>query len=102
MCISPGLVFTLNGSDPTLDLSNSSLTLTFTGGTLSAGDRSARESCPLPQVCGGVSISRGQYYWEVDVCNSALYRIGEISPARLSCYTGVRQHFDLLNINDVI
>ncbi|XP_056612060.1 ret finger protein-like 4A [Triplophysa dalaica] len=74
-----GLVFTLDGSDPTLDLSNSSLTLTFTGGTLSAGDRSARESCPLPQVCGGVSISRGQYYWEVDVCNSTLYRIGVIS-----------------------
>ncbi|KAA0701659.1 hypothetical protein E1301_Tti020955 [Triplophysa tibetana] len=74
-----GLVFTLDGSDPTLDLSNSSLTLTFTGGTLSAGDRSARESYPLPQVCGGVSIYRGQYYWEVDVCNSALYRIGVIS-----------------------
>ncbi|XP_024258917.2 uncharacterized protein LOC112234842 [Oncorhynchus tshawytscha] len=31
---------------------------------------------PLPQVCGDVVIIRGQFYWEVDVCNSTLYRIG--------------------------
>ena len=33
----------------------------------------------LPQVCADVVIVRGQYYWEVDVCNSSVYRIGETS-----------------------
>ncbi|XP_035612293.1 uncharacterized protein LOC118371081 [Oncorhynchus keta] len=38
----------------------------------------SQESAPqlLPQVCGDVVIVRGQFYWEVDVCNSTLYRIG--------------------------
>ncbi|XP_073718937.1 ret finger protein-like 4A-like protein 1 [Misgurnus anguillicaudatus] len=76
-----GLVFTLDSacSVPNLNLSNSSLTLTFSGQTPSARDRDACESRALPQVCGGVSVSRGQYYWEVDVCNSIIYRIGVIS-----------------------
>lgn len=34
---------------------------------------------PFPQVCADVVIARGQYYWEVDVCNSSMYRIGKNS-----------------------
>nr|XP_057936505.1 probable E3 ubiquitin-protein ligase MID2 [Doryrhamphus excisus] len=30
----------------------------------------------LPRVCADVIIARGQYYWEVDVYNSSIYRIG--------------------------
>lgn len=33
----------------------------------------------LPQVCADVVIAQGQYYWEVDVCNSSIYRIGKNS-----------------------
>ncbi|KAI4787003.1 hypothetical protein KUCAC02_036749 [Chaenocephalus aceratus] len=31
-------------------------------------------------VCSDVIITGGQYYWEVDVCNSSVYRIGVSSP----------------------
>ncbi|XP_054651046.1 uncharacterized protein LOC129191595 [Dunckerocampus dactyliophorus] len=30
----------------------------------------------IPQVCADVIIAQGQYYWEVDVYNSSIYRIG--------------------------
>lgn len=33
----------------------------------------------LPEVCADVVVFRGQYYWEVDVCNSSVYRIGKNS-----------------------
>lgn len=33
----------------------------------------------LPEVCADVVVVRGQYYWEVDVCNSSVYRIGKNS-----------------------
>lgn len=33
----------------------------------------------LPQVRADVLIAKGQFYWEVDVCNSTLYRIGVTS-----------------------
>ncbi|XP_014873962.1 uncharacterized protein LOC106937119 isoform X2 [Poecilia latipinna] len=33
----------------------------------------------LPHVSTDVTIARGQYYWEVDVCNSSVYRVGVIS-----------------------
>ncbi|XP_042596022.1 ret finger protein-like 4B [Cyprinus carpio] len=75
-----GLIFTLDSScsDSSLHLSSSALSVTFTGHMISSHDRRDQD-CPLPQVCGSVSVSRGQYYWEVDVCNSAIYRIGVIS-----------------------
>ncbi|KAI5098559.1 hypothetical protein C0J45_10698 [Silurus meridionalis] len=72
-----GLLFTLDFSsiDPPLQITNSALTVTFKD---SGGQTGARDLCTsLPQVCADVEIRRGQYYWEVDVCNSALYRIGE-------------------------
>lgn len=31
----------------------------------------------MPEVCADVVVARGQFYWEVDVCNSSSYRIGE-------------------------
>ncbi|XP_073673882.1 ret finger protein-like 4B isoform X2 [Garra rufa] len=76
-----GLLFTLDSScsDSPLHLSSTALAVTFTGHMCSSHDRSDQDTCPLPQVCGSVSVSRGQYYWEVDVCNSAIYRIGVIS-----------------------
>ncbi|XP_046719102.1 uncharacterized protein LOC124394721 isoform X1 [Silurus meridionalis] len=76
-----GLLFTLDFSsiDPPLQITNSALTVTFKD---SGGQTGARDLCTsLPQVCADVEIRRGQYYWEVDVCNSALYRIGVISLA---------------------
>ncbi|KAK6296558.1 hypothetical protein J4Q44_G00327000 [Coregonus suidteri] len=89
-----GLTFTLDPSAaaPSLHLSTSSLTVTFhgpsppplpsrhhsnrvTGSVTSTGSQESAPQ-PLPQVCGDVVIVRGQFYWEVDVCNSTLYRIG--------------------------
>ncbi|XP_043086375.1 cardiomyopathy-associated protein 5-like [Puntigrus tetrazona] len=71
-----GLLFSLDSScsDSSLHLSSSALTVAVTGHV-----SSSRDGGPLPQVSGSVSVSRGQYYWEVDVCNSAIYRIGVIS-----------------------
>lgn len=60
---------------PPLQLTNSALTVTFRDSGVQAGGRDRCAS--LPQVCADVEILRGQYYWEVDVCNSALYRIGK-------------------------
>ncbi|KAG7322219.1 hypothetical protein KOW79_015077 [Hemibagrus wyckioides] len=70
-----GLHFALDSSSiaPPLQLTNSTLTVTFRD---SASQVRARDCASLPQVCADVEILRGQYYWEVDVCNSALYRIG--------------------------
>ncbi|XP_022525256.2 uncharacterized protein LOC103031705 [Astyanax mexicanus] len=83
-----GLIFALDSSSaaPPLHLSNSALTATFTGNSSPWGDSGDQCRCqdpcaPLPQVCGNVAVHRGQYYWEVDVCNSALYRIGVTSLA---------------------
>ncbi|XP_029923385.1 uncharacterized protein LOC115370497 [Myripristis murdjan] len=33
----------------------------------------------LPKVCADVVITWGQYYWEVDVCNSSVYWVGVTS-----------------------
>ncbi|TSK67156.1 putative E3 ubiquitin-protein ligase MID2 [Bagarius yarrelli] len=74
-----GLYFALDSASiaPPLHLTNSALTVTFRD---SSSRARGRDLCaPLPQVCADVKILRGQYYWEVDVCNSALYRIGVIS-----------------------
>ncbi|XP_048017312.1 ret finger protein-like 4B [Megalobrama amblycephala] len=73
-----GLVFALDSSrsDSPLRLSSSALTVSVTGHVCC--ERTNQDE-GLPQVCGSVSVSRGQYYWEIDVCNSALYRIGVIS-----------------------
>ncbi|XP_026870696.2 uncharacterized protein LOC113580388 isoform X2 [Electrophorus electricus] len=79
-----GLFFALHSAAPSLHLTNSTLTATFRGDTSAwgnYGDQSGEHdsSTRLPQVCGNVAIHRGQYYWEVDVCNSALYRVGVCS-----------------------
>nr|XP_054599297.1 uncharacterized protein LOC129163959 [Nothobranchius furzeri] len=85
-----GLFVTLNPSSvpSSLHLSNSCLTLTYSG-------RSPPSSCPenksgrpagsadsasLPHVCADVVIARGQYYWEVGVRNSSVYWVGKDSP----------------------
>ncbi|XP_062872594.1 chordin [Trichomycterus rosablanca] len=75
----PGLMFALDLSTtaPPLQISNSALTATYKGIGDQTGDGDTR--APFSQVCGDVEIHRGQYYWEVDVCNSALYRIGVTS-----------------------
>eukprot|EP00064_Thunnus_orientalis_P017857 superscaffoldBa00003914_g17943 len=86
---SAGLCFALDPSTvpPPLRLSNSSLTVFYQGesppGPLpdNRARRSMMTSDPgvmlaLPQVCADVVITRGQYYWEVDVCNSSIYRVG--------------------------
>lgn len=83
-----GLSFALDPSSvpPTLHLSNSLLTITHQGENSSdpTSDNRSVTSNPedtpaLPQVCANVVIAQGQYYWEVDVCNSSVYRIGEDS-----------------------
>ncbi|KAE8295622.1 hypothetical protein D5F01_LYC06557 [Larimichthys crocea] len=80
-----GLSFALDPSSvpPTLHLSNSLLTITHQGENSSdpTSDNRSVTSNPedtpaLPQVCANVVIAQGQYYWEVDVCNSSVYRIG--------------------------
>ncbi|KAJ8410679.1 hypothetical protein AAFF_G00186360 [Aldrovandia affinis] len=73
---------------PPLHLSGSALTVTFQGqGSPAQAGRAAgfavglehEEFGPLPQVCAAVIITRGQFYWEADVCNSTCYRIGVCS-----------------------
>ncbi|XP_074496773.1 uncharacterized protein LOC141770824 isoform X2 [Sebastes fasciatus] len=88
-----GLCFALDRSTvpPSLHLSDSSLTVTYREEGPPPGpppDNKVRRSATsdpevtlaLPQVCADVVIARGQYYWEVDVCNSSIYRIGVRSP----------------------
>lgn len=86
-----GLCFALDPSTvpPSLYLSHSSLTVTYQGGSPTGPTpdnkvgrsmkSDAEAMLALPQVCADVVIARGQYYWEVDVCNSSVYRIGENS-----------------------
>ncbi|XP_045930692.1 uncharacterized protein LOC123986468 isoform X2 [Micropterus dolomieu] len=83
-----GLCFALDPSTvpPSLHLSHSSLTVTYQGGSPTGPTpdnkvgrsmkSDAEAMLALPQVCADVVIARGQYYWEVDVCNSSVYRIG--------------------------
>ncbi|KAI3354498.1 hypothetical protein L3Q82_019010 [Scortum barcoo] len=83
-----GLCFALDPSavPPSLHLSNSSLTVTYQGESPPGPppDKEVRRSLTsdpgvtqaLPHVCADVVIARGQYYWEVDVCNSSIYRVG--------------------------
>lgn len=82
-----GLSFALDPSSvpPSLHLSNSLLTVTYGGERLpraggAAGNKvtsDPRVVTALPEVCADVVIARGQYYWEVDVCNSSVYGIGK-------------------------
>nr|XP_015216996.1 PREDICTED: uncharacterized protein LOC107079189 [Lepisosteus oculatus]XP_015216997.1 PREDICTED: uncharacterized protein LOC107079189 [Lepisosteus oculatus] len=89
-----GLEFTLDPqtAPPPLRVSPSGLTVTFLQTpadpryydsqiALSVVSlRSGREELhPLPRVSAGQCIARGQFYWEVDVCNSTSYRIGVCS-----------------------
>ncbi|XP_029700327.1 E3 ubiquitin-protein ligase TRIM17-like [Takifugu rubripes] len=81
-----GLRFALDPASvpPSLRLSNSSLTVTYHGGDPPSppprddggGTVPSDPGLTLPEACADVVIGRGQYYWEVDVCNSSVYRIG--------------------------
>ncbi|KAM6987427.1 LOW QUALITY PROTEIN: uncharacterized protein LKV04_010254 [Tautogolabrus adspersus] len=81
-----GLCFSLDPSTapPSLHLSNSSLTVAYKGDSPPGPPRDplvrrspSLDPCRIliPLVCADVVIRRGQYYWEVDVCNSSVYRI---------------------------
>nr|XP_020442892.1 probable E3 ubiquitin-protein ligase MID2 isoform X2 [Monopterus albus] len=48
-------------------------------GTHIAATQLKKQRSAVYSVCADVVIARGQYYWEVDVCNSSMYRIGVIS-----------------------
>lgn len=89
-CSILGLCFALDPSSvpPSLQLSNTSLTVTYRGPPTPPPDNKDRRSTMTSepgvpgscwQVCADVVIARGQYYWEVDVCNSSTYRIGRSS-----------------------
>ncbi|XP_030008311.1 uncharacterized protein LOC115431801 [Sphaeramia orbicularis] len=81
-----GLRFALDPSNvpPSIHLSSSLLTVTYQmqSSSLSIQSRwsvatpDPQAVLTLPQVCADVVIGHGQYYWEVDVCNSSVYRIG--------------------------
>ncbi|KAF3848132.1 hypothetical protein F7725_021160 [Dissostichus mawsoni] len=78
-----GLCFALDSSTvpPSLHLSASSLTVTHSDPSPDPGVSRSMTSDPwVAQVCSDVIITGGQYYWEVDVCNSSVYRIGVSSP----------------------
>lgn len=85
-----GLRFALDpaSAPPSLLLSNSSLTVTYRGGDPPSppprndggGTVSPDPGLTLPEACADVTIGGGQYYWEVDVCNSSVYRIGKKPP----------------------
>ncbi|XP_063350121.1 uncharacterized protein LOC134641577 [Pelmatolapia mariae] len=87
-----GLHFALDHLDastapPSLHLSDSSLTVTYheENPPLPAPEGKIRRpvmtSDPgvLHHIRADVVIARGQYYWEVEVCNSSIYKIGVIS-----------------------
>lgn len=85
-----GLRFALDPASvpPSLRLSHSSLTITYRGERPSSPpprDRGGGAASPdlgftLPEACADVIIGRGQYYWEVEVCNSSVYRLGKNPP----------------------
>ncbi|XP_061638683.1 uncharacterized protein LOC133482508 [Phyllopteryx taeniolatus] len=87
-----GLKFALDQATapPSLLLSNSFLTVTYQEAISFAPlpnkiKKLMMTSDPgvmvyLPQVCADVVIAQGQYYWEVEVCNSSVYKIGVSSP----------------------
>lgn len=80
-----GLSFSLDPSSlpPSLHLSGSHLTVIYKGERPPVNKvRRSATSDPwlvtaMPEVCADVVVARGQFYWEVDVCNSSSYRIGE-------------------------
>ncbi|XP_028319616.1 probable E3 ubiquitin-protein ligase MID2 [Gouania willdenowi] len=69
-----GLHFSLNPSTahPSLHLSDAPPTVTIS-------QWESRGAQTTPTVCADAVLTQGQFYWEVDVCNSALYRIGVMS-----------------------
>ncbi|XP_074536540.1 putative E3 ubiquitin-protein ligase MID2 [Halichoeres trimaculatus] len=93
-----GLRFALDSSavSPSLHFSNSSLIIAHKGENPFSNTKNRRSltsdpwvTCPL--VCADVVIRRGQYYWEVDVCNSSVYRIG-VSLGDGSCGWWLERH----------
>ncbi|CAJ1066103.1 uncharacterized protein LOC122879218 isoform X1 [Xyrichtys novacula] len=95
-----GLLFTLNSSTvpSALHLSKSALTITHRGDSAPVPLHKTKvrslTSDPRfsnPPVCADVVIRRGQYYWEVDVCNSSVYRIG-VSSADGTCGWWLERH----------
>ncbi|XP_027900447.1 uncharacterized protein LOC114161393 [Xiphophorus couchianus] len=83
-----GLCFSLDPSSvpPPLRLSNTLLTVTYSdSGSSDLRPRIRKPALTpdstvlLPHVSADVIIAQGQYYWEVDVCNSSVYRVGKNS-----------------------
>ncbi|KAK7882804.1 hypothetical protein WMY93_028978 [Mugilogobius chulae] len=70
-----GLRFGLDSSHipSAIHLSSSSMTATYEA---KKQPKAPGSVFSLPVLRGDVVIRQGQYYWEVDVCNSVLYRIG--------------------------
>ncbi|XP_077467793.1 SPRY domain-containing protein 4 [Stigmatopora argus] len=107
-----GLHFALDPrtAPPSLHLSNSSLTVTYQVAIsidplpnnirrlMMTSDPSVTNY--LPQVCADVVITQGQYYWEVEVCNSSLYKIGVNSIDGQKGWWLERQGFSFYTIYD--
>ncbi|XP_057695461.1 uncharacterized protein LOC130917790 isoform X2 [Corythoichthys intestinalis] len=95
---------------PSLHLSNSCLTVTYQeaiplGPLPNNVRRLMTTSDPrvmdyLPQVCADVVIAQGQYYWEVEVCNSSLYKIGVTSLDGQEGWWLERQGFSFCTVYD--
>ncbi|XP_055003830.1 probable E3 ubiquitin-protein ligase MID2 [Boleophthalmus pectinirostris] len=83
-----GLHFALDSSHvpSSICLSNSSLTAAYTAKSHTRPALSNGPVQPMPMLSGDVVLRKGQYYWEVDVCNSALYRIGVRSQDSSCCW----------------
>lgn len=89
-----GLRFALDPSTapPGLHLSSSSLTVSYHEESIPTppSENNIRMSAMSsnPRACchvrADVVITRGQYYWEVDVCNSSSYMTGKSSPEFVS------------------
>lgn len=83
-----GLRFSLDpaSAPPSLRLCISSLVVVYRGEDAppspprswdGGGPASSDPGFTLPGACADVTVGRGQYYWEVEVCNSSVYRVGK-------------------------
>ncbi|XP_077422953.1 fibronectin type III and SPRY domain-containing protein 2 isoform X2 [Vanacampus margaritifer] len=107
-----GLHFSLDPvtTPPSLHLSNSSLTVTYQEAISlvplpNNAKRLMMTSDPdamayIPQVCADVIIAQGQYYWEVEVCNSSIYKIGVSSVDGHESWLLERQSLSFFTVYD--
>lgn len=81
MCSASGLRFSLDpaSAPPSLRLCSASLAVVYRGEDppSGGGPASSDPGLTLPGACADVIVGRGQYYWEVEVCNSSVYRVGK-------------------------